>query len=146
MDYKTVESQSYEKIIELFVQSKIKFPHLGSTQILSSEEMIPELENNQYRLKDRFMEKNKKGKKVNKYQKDNDKSSSKKIFTKNFSSLQSKSIIKEEKKGSQTKNKLDSKLKTKSKNKSKSKTVDKKTVQKQYFVKTSNSKSRRKHV
>ena len=60
MDYKTVETESYEKIIELLSENKFKFPNPGSTEIISSEEMLPEMENNDYRLKDHFMEKIKK--------------------------------------------------------------------------------------
>ena len=62
--------------------------------------------------------------------------------------MESRSIIKEEKKSRNKK--VDSKMKdkSKSKHKSKSRTVDKKSKEKQkyYFVKVSTSKSKKKHL
>jgi hypothetical protein len=52
-DYKTVETESLEKVLDLVSDNHHKSPVPGSTQILSSEEFLPDVEGNDYRLKDK---------------------------------------------------------------------------------------------
>lgn len=95
IDYKTVESESLEKVIDLINDNRLKSPVPGSTEIISSEEMLPESENNEYRLKDKFFEKPKNDRKnFHKLKKKTERVESKRRDSKNFSSLEKQSIIK----------------------------------------------------